>query len=77
MNKNILKDKMKFTIEYSQDELVFLDTKIIATPIVDNKVLITTDLHSKKRNIHTLTMISPQIHVILKIKSKKYTHCSG
>ena len=48
MNENIVKDKIKFTIEYSQDEMVFLDTKIVATPIADEKVVITTDMHSKK-----------------------------
>ena len=46
MNENIVKDKIKFTIEYSQDEMVFLDTKIVATAIADEKV--TTDMHSKK-----------------------------
>ena len=38
MNENIVKDKIKFTIE-SQDKIVFLDTKIVATPIADKKLL--------------------------------------
>ena len=56
-------------MECSQDEKVFLDTKIVATPIADKEVVITTDMYSKQR---TLTSISVQIHVILKIKSKIY-----
>ena len=56
-------------MECSQDEKVFLYTKIVATPIADKEVVITTDMYSKKR---TLTSISVQIHVILKIKSKIY-----
>ena len=52
MNENIVKGKIKFTIEYSQDEMVFLDTKIVATPIEDEKVVITTDMHSKKMETH-------------------------
>ena len=35
MNENIVKDKIKFTMECSQDEMVFLDIKIVAKPIVD------------------------------------------
>ena len=35
MNNNIVKDKIKFTMECSQDEIIFLDTKIIPTPISD------------------------------------------
>ena len=69
MNENIVKDKTKFTMECNQDEMVFLDTKIVATLIADKKVGITTDMYSKKR---TLTSISAQIHVFLKIKSKTY-----
>ena len=38
MNENIVKDKIKFTME-SQDKIVFLDTKIVATPIADKKLL--------------------------------------
>ena len=29
LNENIVKDKIKFTMECSQDEMVFLDTKIV------------------------------------------------
>ena len=46
-------------MECSQDEKVLLDTKIVATPIADKEVVITTS-------------ISAQIHVILKIKPKIY-----
>ena len=53
-------------MECSQDEKVLLDTKIVATPIADKEVVITTNI---KR---TLTSISAQIHVILKIKPKIY-----
>ena len=44
MNENIVKDKMKLTMEYSQDEMVFLDTKIVAD--------ITTYMYSKKMDTH-------------------------
>ena len=33
MNDNIVKNKIKFTMECIQNEMVFLDMKIIATPI--------------------------------------------
>ena len=56
-------------MECSQDEKVLLDTKIVATPVADKEVVITTNIYSKKR---TLTSISAQIHVILKIKPKIY-----
>ena len=69
MNENIVKDKTKFTMECNQDEMIFLDTKIVATLIADKKVGITTDMYSKKR---ALTSISAQIHVFLKIKPKTY-----
>ena len=39
-------------MECSQDEMVFLDKNIIATLIVDKKVVITTDMYSKKTNTH-------------------------
>ena len=52
MNNNIVKDKIKFTMECSQDEMIFLDTKIIATPISDKQVVITTDMYSKKTDTH-------------------------
>ena len=32
--------------------MVFLDTTIVATLIVDKKVVITTDMHSKKTDTH-------------------------
>ena len=48
MNENIVKDKTKFTMECNQDEMMFLDTKIVATLIADKKVGITTDMYSKK-----------------------------
>ena len=32
-------------MECSQDELVFLDTRIVATPIADKKVVITKDMY--------------------------------
>ena len=37
MNENIVKDKIKFTMECSQNEMVFLDTNIVPTPIADKK----------------------------------------
>ena len=60
-------------MEYSQDEIVYLDSKIVAAPETDKTVVITTDIFSKKR---TFTSISVQIHVIPKIKPKMY-HYSG
>ena len=47
-----MKDKMKFAMECSQDEMVFLDTKIVAIPIAEKKVAITTDMYSKKMDTH-------------------------
>ena len=44
MIENIVKDKMKLTVECSQDEMVFLDTKIVAD--------ITTYMYSKKMDTH-------------------------
>ena len=52
MNDNIAKNKIKFTMECSQNEMVFLDTKIIATPISEKQVVITTDIYSKKTDTH-------------------------
>ena len=57
MNEIIVKDKIKFTMECSHDEMVFLDTKIVATLIPDKKVVITTDMHSKRTD--TLQYLSP------------------
>lgn len=37
MNENIVKNKRKSTMEFSQDDTVFLDAKIVATPITDKK----------------------------------------
>ena len=39
-------------MECSQDEMVFLDTNVVATPIADEKVVITTDMYSKKTDTH-------------------------
>ena len=39
-------------MEFSQDEMVFLDTKIVATPVADKKVVITTDMYSEKTDTH-------------------------
>ena len=39
-------------MECSKDEMVFLDTKIVATPIADKKVVITTDMYYKKTDTH-------------------------
>ena len=57
MNEIIVKDKIKFTMKCNRDEMVFLDTKIVATPIPDKKVVITTDMHSKRTD--TLPYLSP------------------
>lgn len=64
MNENIVKDKINFGKKCRQDELVFLDT-IAATPTA--KVVIATDIYTKKRS---LASISAEIHAILKIKLK-------
>ena len=69
MNENTLKNIIKFAMECSQDEMIFLDIKIVAIPIADKKVVITRDMYSKKL---TLISISVQINVVLKIKSKTY-----
>ena len=41
MDENIVKDKTKYkyAMECGQDEMVFLDTKIVATPITGKKYL--------------------------------------
>ena len=39
-------------MECSQDQMIFLDTKIIATLISDKQVVITTDMYSKKTDTH-------------------------
>ena len=44
---------------------VFLDTKIIATPISEKQVVITTDIYSKKTDTHQYLN---QIHVTLKAR---------
>ena len=50
--ENIVKYKIKFTMEYNQDEIVFLYTKIVATPIADEKVVITTGMYSEEKDTH-------------------------
>ena len=52
MNENIAKGKIKFAMECSQDEMVFLDRNIVATLIADKKFVITTDMYSKKTDTH-------------------------
>ena len=52
MNNNLVKGKIKFTMECSQKEMVFLDTKVKATQISDNEVILTTDMYSKKTDTH-------------------------
>ena len=54
MNENTLKDKIKFTMEFIQDEMIFLNTKLVTKPIAGKKDVITTDIYSKKQ---TLTSI--------------------
>ena len=51
MNENILKN-IKFTMTYSQDQMIFLDIKIVAIPIVEKKVFITRDKYSKRTDTH-------------------------
>ena len=64
MNENIVKNIRKFTMEFSQDDTVFLDTKIVATQITDKKKLLSQQICILKE--WTLTSISVQIHVILR-----------
>ena len=52
IKENIVKDKIKFTMECSQDEMILLDTKIVTAPIADKKIVITTDMYSKKPDTH-------------------------
>ena len=42
-----MKGKIKFTVEFSQDEMEFLDTVLKTTSIIDKKVVLTTDIHAK------------------------------
>ena len=51
-------------MEFGQDDMVFLDTKIVATPITDKKMLLSQQICILKE--WTLTSISVQIHVILR-----------
>ena len=51
-------------MEFSQDDTVFVDTKIVATPITDKKKLLSQQICILKE--WTLTSISVQIHVILR-----------
>ena len=51
MNENIL-NNIKFTMAYSQDQMIFLDIKIVAIPIVEKKVVITRDKYSKRTDTH-------------------------
>ena len=44
-------------MECSQDEMVFLDVKVVATPIAEQKVVITIDMYSKKMD--TRQYLSP------------------
>ena len=39
-------------MECSQDEMILLDTKIVTAPIADKKVVIATDMYSKKPDTH-------------------------
>ena len=39
-------------MECSQDEMILLDTKIVKAPIADKKIVITTDMYSKKPDTH-------------------------
>ena len=39
-------------MECSQDEMILLDTKIVTAPIADKKIVITTDMYSKKPDTH-------------------------
>ena len=54
-------------MECSQDEIVFVDIKIVATPIAEKKLLSQQICILKKRKLITT---SAQIQVILKIKPK-------
>ena len=38
--------------ECSPDEMVFLDTKIVATPIADKNVVVSTDMYPNKMDTH-------------------------
>ena len=52
MNENVVKDKIKFTMEASQDEMIFLDTKISPVVQESGKVVSATDIYSKKTDTH-------------------------
>ena len=57
MNENILKDIIKFTMACSQDQMIFLDIKIVAIPTVEKKVVITWDKYAKRTD--TQQYLSP------------------
>ena len=52
MNNNIVKDKIRFTMEASQSEMVFLDTKVSTVESEEGHVFLTTDIYSKKTDTH-------------------------
>ena len=52
MNNNIVKGKIKFTMEASQEEMIFLDTKVTPVEVSEGNVLLATDMYSKKTDTH-------------------------
>ena len=55
MKESIAKDKMKFIMKC---KMVFLETKIVATPITGKSFVITTSMYSKKR--HSYQHLNPK-----------------
>ena len=52
MNENVVKGKIRFTMEASQTEMIFLDTKVSPVTAGEGKVLLSTDMYSKKTDTH-------------------------
>ena len=52
MNYNVVKDKIKFTMEASQKQLVFLDTEINVKQVDDEKIILVSDMYSKETDTH-------------------------
>ena len=52
MNENIVKDKIRFTMDASQERMIFLDTTIFPTEVEGNKAFLASDIYSKPTDTH-------------------------
>ena len=52
MNNNIVKDKIKFTMEADQKTMIFLDTRVNVSEDANDGAYLSTDMYSKKTDTH-------------------------